>query len=467
MSSTVIMALCLAAMVVVYLVARFVFKINLMAFLNGGIMDIFKIAAVGSAVFEIMALSSMAITRGVDPIVAISRYSMLSATEAITGLWFTTAFVSTLQAKMDDYTLTVWELMKTILGVSWIFMASYFFTNQLYLLYLESIGRIEVQQVAVNMLNAFKDIVYETDVDSFEFEPDKEPIKIEMGAVVSIYISVFFNIIIIPYYLYQNWNSLFFIHPLSLFGRKWYSTFETLYGKNWVHEMETIYKNKGLEIPGSSLKKPASGSGSGSGTANAAVTSPYFDTVKNSGKAFEDYSGFLKSMFKIDATEWKNFIFEYCGRNFETSTAVAGSATNSAVKNNTMTPDEALAKITKDLIENKSYGFAELFKRATDLSNELISTKTMLDKLTKSGDNIDATTDPATRVTLVKDWEKEHNVYKTHVTKVEGLHSKFKSAHGPLLNSIKTLNYPGTIDGNINPFTNVITSLKAYVNTSK
>jgi hypothetical protein len=132
-----------------------------------------------------------------------------------------------------------------------------------------------------------------------------------------------------------------------------------------------------------------------------------------------------------------------------------------------MTPDQALAKLTEDLVNKPTYGLKELYSRSKDLNDEMVVVAKMKDSLLKLEAEIDKTTDPTSRVTKVNNWDIDHGKYKSFVAKVEGLYNKFKSSTSPFIHGFKTRMYSGTYDIAKNVFEADYNMLKSYVQNTK
>lgn len=461
MSSTLYPLIGLAIIGVIYGIARYK-GIKLFSFINGGVMDLFKILGIAGAVVEVLSLSELAMNRGVTFMAAYGRYSMLAATETVLGIWFISAMTESFYEKLKDGYITVYEVIKTLIGVSWIFYFSYFATGNIWITYLESLGRVELQQVYVSLVNSIGGIQIETDPENFDFDKGN-PVTIEFGAWFTIYVSVLFNFLAMPYLLRKHWKEFRLADPNGALGQK-------LYSIKWLYEGTDVYitpeeaakRKKEYE---EKLKKAAK-SGGNSTTTSAGAAPKYF-SQKGNGDALMDYLPFLNSMYNIDPIQFKNYAFEHCGRNFDNNTAMITNATNPKVKDGSMTSDQALAKLTEDLVLKSSYGLKELYAKSKDLNDEMVIVAKMKDSLIKLETEIDNTTDPATRVTRVSNWDTEHTKYKGFVTKVEGLYNKFKGASAPFINAIKTRNYPGSYDITKNVFEADYNMLKAYVQNVK
>jgi len=461
MSSTLYPAIGLAIIGIVYGIARWR-GVNLFSFINGGVMDLFKILGVAGAIVEVMSLSELAMNRGVTFMAAYGRYSMLAATETVLGIWFISAMTESFYEKLKDGYITVYEVIKTLIGVSWIFYFSYFATGNIWITYLESLGRVELQQAYVSLTNSIGGIRIETDPESFDFVKG-DPVTIEFGAWFTIYVSVLFNFLAMPYLLRKHWKQFRLVDPNGEIGQKLYST-------KWLYEGTDVYITpeeaaKRKKEADEKAKKAKSTSSSTSTPASAAPK--YFSQKGGSGDSLMDYLPFLNSMYGIDPVEFKNYAFEHCGRNFDTNTPLITSNTNPKVKDNSMTSDQALAKLTDDLVSKSSYGLKELYNKSKDLNDEMVIVAKMKDSLLKLEAEIDKTMDPASRVTKVNDWDTEHSKYKTFVGKVEGLYNKFKGASSPFINAIKTRNYPGSYDIAKNVFESDYNMLKSYVQNVK
>ena len=433
--------------------------INMFSFLNGGIMDLFKIAGMVGAVIEVLSLSELAIGRNVNPMTAYGRYTMLALVETLLGFWFISAMTESFYEKLKDGYITVYEVIKTLIGVSWIFYLSYFITGNIWITYLESQGRVELQQAYVSLINSISGIHIETDIEKFEFV-DSNHAGIEYGAWGSIYISVLFNFLAMPYLVRKHWNQFRIVDPKGALGMKLYSI-DFLYKNtpayitpDQVKAAKTTAKNAPPRVNHSSNQQPN-------------PTSKYYKTHANLGNSLLDYGDFLNSMFAININDLKEFTYEYCGRNFDTGVNVMGNATHTKVKDGSMTSDEALVKLTESLINKASYGLKELYTKVKVLSEEMIVVEKMRESMTNLEVEIDKVTDPSSRVTKIKEWESDHEKYKGFVSKIESLYSKYRSAHTPFISTLKSLNYAFKYDEKINPFEKDLNLLKAYVKTTK
>jgi hypothetical protein len=450
--------LILTGFLIVYLILKFVFKINIFAFLNGGIMDLFKIAGIVGAIIEVLSLSDLAMNRGVPAITAYGRYSMLALVETLLGFWFISAMTESFYEKLKDGYVTVYEVIKTLLGVSWIFYLSYFITGNIWITYLESLGRVELQQAYVSLANSIRGIHIETNSENFDFDKGSA-VTIEYGAWFTIYVSVLFNFLAMPYLLRKHWKEFRLVDPNGTLGQK-------LYSIKWLYEGTDVYISpteiaKRKKEAEDKLKK--AGKAATNPSTPAKTASKYFTERDSKGEALMDYLPFLKTMFDIDADEFKNYAFQHCGRNFETNTPISTSLTNPKVTDNSLTPDQALSKLTEDLVNKSSYGLKELYNKSKDLSEEMETVIKMKDSLIKLEEEIDKTTDTATRTTRTNDWLTDHAKYKSFVSKVEGLYNKYKGASSPFINALKTKNYPGNYNASKNVFEADYNLLKAYV----
>jgi hypothetical protein len=275
--------------------------------------------------------------------------------------------------------------------------------------------------------------------------------------------SLFFNALSIPWMLRNYWSQFRIVDPNGMLGQKLYSI-EFFYGGTEMHitPEEAAKRKKEFE---DKAKKAKSTSSSTSTPASAAPK--YFSQKGGNGDSLMDYLPFLNSMYGIDPIEFKNYAFEHCGRNFDTNTPLVTNNTNPKVKDSSMTPDQALAKLTDDLVTKSSYGLKELYNKSKDLNDEMVVVAKMKDSLLKLETEIDKTVDPASRVTKVNDWDVEHNKYKGFVGKVEGLYNKYKGASAPFINAIKTRNYQGSYDIAKNVFEADYNMLKSYVQNTK
>ena len=459
MSSMTIPIIVLVSFLVLYLVLKFVFKINLFAFLNGGIMDLFKIAGIAGAIIEVLSLSDLAMSRNIPAVTAYGRYSMLALVETLLGFWFISSMTESFYEKLKDGYITVYEVIKTLLGSCWIFYLSYFITGNIWITYLESLGRVELQQAYISLANSMSGIHIETNEAQFDFDKG-EPVTIEYGAWFTIYVSVLFNFLAMPYLLRKHWKEFRLLDPKGELGRRLYSN-RWYKGTDMYISPETIAKQE-KEFKDKNKKENKT-----NGDSNVNTKSKYFSEKSNKGDALMDYLSFLKSMFNIDESEFKNYAFEHCGRNFDTNTPIKTSITNSKVTDGSMSPEQALSKLTEDLVSKSSYGLKELYAKSKDLSDEIEIVIKMKDSLVKLEEEIDKTTDPATRATRTNDWLVEHGKYKSFVGKVEGLYNKYKGASSAFINSLKTRNYKGAYDINKNVFQADYEMVKSYVQNIK
>ena len=468
MGSMIYPLIILAILGVVYGILRWR-GINMFSFLNGSVMDLFKIAGMVGAVIEVLSLSELAITRGINPVTAYGRYSMLALVETLLGFWFITAMTESFYEKMKDGYITVYEVTKTLIGVSWIFYLSYFITGNIWITYLESQGRVELQQVYISMLNSVRGIHVETNPANFEFN-DQELTPIEYGAWGSIYISVLFNFLAMPYLLRKHWNQFRIVDPQGPIGRRLYNN-AYLYGNTDAYisndELKRMNDDDKAKYQGKATKPSGSASpgNTGSTTINYAK---YVGEVSNNGTALSDYGKFLTTMFDIKADDFKNFIFEYCGRNFDNGTNMPTSnVTYSKVKDSSVTADEALVKLTESLVTKAGYGLKELYNKAKEIADEMVTVSKMKESMAKLEIEIDKTTEPGSRSVKVKEWTNDHDKYKTFVDKLEALIGKFKNSVSPFANSLQSMNYPTSYNKNKNPFDSDFRLLKSYVLTVK
>lgn len=440
----------LGGFLLLYAILKFGFKINMFSFLNGGIMDLFKIAGIVGAIIEVLSLSDLAMNRNVPAVTAYGRYSMLALVETLLGFWFISAMTESFYEKLKDGYITVYEVIKTLLGVSWIFYLSYFITGNIWITYLESLGRVELQQAYVSLTNSIAGIHIETNSEEFDFDKGN-PVTIEYGAWFTIYVSVLFNFLAMPYLLRKHWNQFRLVDPNGKLGA-WLYSIEFIYGGTDVYKKNDGSKAKGTKTAG-----------------NASSGNVYFESIKGSGNALLDYAEFLKSMFDINAAEFKNFVFEYCGRNFDTGTDnVVVGKTFKKVIDGSMTPDQALTKLTDSFVNKKDYGLKDLHSKSKSLTDEMNIVNKMKETMVKLEAEIDAIkNDDKLRTSKIKDWTEQHEKYKEFVAKMEGLYNKYKSAKDIFVNSVTTENYVGKFTPKKNVFENDYNNLKAYVKNTK
>ena len=423
MSSTGWILIVLGVMLVIYGLLRKFFPKFLTQFMNNNILDMFKIAGILSAFSEVITLTTLATDRGIEPISAISRYAGLSLVETITGIWFISGFVKALEEKTKDGIITLWEIIVSIVTVSWIFAISFFFTNKMYLLYLESINRIEVQQGFLSWYNAFMGSVFQTDPEQYDAIAKTAVIgRIEMGAQSSILLSVWINLMTVPYLIFRNKDMIRLFNPNYYIGVHFYSI-EFIFGRSDSfitpdEKVKILEKLKSKRVSDTKKAPPRVLKEEDINKANGTSTGPiikndFFEFGDVSSKSLDSFMPFIKTALGVSEKDWKSFLYEYIGVNLETKEVKKTNLTRSGE------PAEILKNLSKKLISDDRHNLVSLQKVATSVVEEIDIVKksrVKMESLKHAG-----------ILENDKDYISEKERYVSFIKKLQGFHAQFKS----------------------------------------
>ncbi len=179
------------------IVYAFVKKISLEEMMVKESTKVFSFAASISTFLEVISLSQIAISRGIDPFAAYSRNILTGAFEALISVLFISLYVILTDRFRSNGRLNVFFIIPILLITAPLFFMSYVITTQIYMLYLESINRFEVIQGDTSPIWAIFNIKFENNPENYIYIDSGDVGKIEYGAIILIYSTTLINILLI------------------------------------------------------------------------------------------------------------------------------------------------------------------------------------------------------------------------------------------------------------------------------
>jgi len=281
----------------------------------------FKVVQLLSTVLETVGLSIIAMERGTPTFTALSRYILIGGGEILLTVYFIMKYEQQLRKACSDGFLTVWELIKIVLFTFPAFFAAFYLTNQIHLLYLESINIIELTQ-DVNAWMPFFGSSFESDPTFFTSAMRDTkgalipPGRFEYGAWVMIYATPIFNVI-----------GVMFI-------------------------TSDVIKESKL-----CFSRP-----------KAAKTTTTPPPPKLDLKGLQTYMPLLNTALNIDSTKFLLWVSGKIGMDVATKAKVSNALTNAEVTAGRMTSDAALKELSDELVGlGTSTGLAYLQTLTSDV----------------------------------------------------------------------------------------------------
>lgn len=413
----------------------------------------FKMIAIFAIVGEVIGLALMAINRGVDPFNAFMRYSLLGLVEAVMSMYFMSSYVNSVRDKIKDGFITLSEWLFIFLESLTPFIFATLVSGVIHFMYLESIGVVEIIQYNAGLFTSISYVDFETfnqaDFNASTMSHKVAPGRIEMSAIVMVYISVFVNIILVYHYFryykkytYFSQKTYYKKHPEALKKKEVRDAAEK-------KEAEKAAKNgDDKEKKSEDSKSPKKGK--------------FFSEVKDPSKGITEYASFVESVFEIPAKTFTDFFYNYLGVDPVTKKEDhIVNVTCEDIINGSKTSEEVSQHITKELLTRPGR-LKSLYETCLEIDKQLEHITPVMIKIEKLQDQI------STVPTVNKDEKiKEKNIvvdaFKAEFKKLTGLMSKFVSFSSTVSNFFKTdLNYGGNIKPSASLFDDAFDPIKNF-----
>lgn len=383
---------------------------------------IFKSLSIISTIGECASLAIIAMNNGWDTFSSLFRYGMIGTMEIYASYFFISSFVYNMNKSTKDGYITFKELLGIFFKSSLFFIFAFGITGAIHFFYIESLNIVYGVQYDAKLfypwvyidfeintlLEAPADATYSLDPkDPDSWSGGVVPGKISIAIIFLIYSSTLFNIFLVI-------TSFFNYEGKIRFRRE-----EAI-------EAEEVDEN-GIPIP--NVTPPPSSS----------KTNKYFKNIKSSEDvALFNFTPFITSMFGIDESEFKKFIYEKIGLDLDTKLAINTAKTIPGVD-----PIAKTEKITNELINSSPWGLQKFYDHSWKVAEEMEILEKSMNKINELRNIISSTsTTPALKASSQSDLNTEKQRYTSFVAKQKGFYQMFIAGKREIISLLKTNKCP-------------------------